>query len=269
MPSNYYTYDFVSPDRLYARVQEEMRSYFSTGAVDSLMFPIWTEDCIRKFRKTYLPIREDMVQICNGVGELPADCQKIREAWTCNTTWSPTFRSTHTYYYPETCIRTVTNQTLGTDCSHTHQFIHKVTGEEQFSFTTTLQLREGNIRECGNSYGLYEIQDGRLHVSTTDGTVYITYYSDGRDDQGYQLVPSDFFFENYLRKYLIYQVYKTVFNQTNDEGFNVIYRKLKDAEQEMNEAYILADIESKKETLSKKLSRIARNRTRNNKYHLK
>ena len=36
--SNYYKYNFISPEGIFAIIKEEFKSYYDTAAIDDLMF---------------------------------------------------------------------------------------------------------------------------------------------------------------------------------------------------------------------------------------
>lgn len=94
---------FISPEHVYSRIKEEMKSYFNTGAVDDLLFPVWTKDCIDEFKSTYLPIETAVIDIFNHRAELPCDFKLVREAWVCATIKKNPIRSPFTFYYQTDC----------------------------------------------------------------------------------------------------------------------------------------------------------------------
>ena len=63
--SFYYKYSFVSPEPVYAIIQEELKSYMDTGAVDSLMFPTYLDKCLRKLGRTSYVITEEILIVPN------------------------------------------------------------------------------------------------------------------------------------------------------------------------------------------------------------
>src|SRR5689334_22510217 len=79
--SDYYKYDFVSPEPIFALVKEELKSYFNTGMVDDILFPVWTDKCLKRLGKGSYDIKQDLVHIDNFKGKLPSDFNSIREAW--------------------------------------------------------------------------------------------------------------------------------------------------------------------------------------------
>ena len=89
----------ISPAKVYARIKEEMRSYFNTGAIDDLLFPIWTKDCIDKFENTYLPLKQAVMDMYNHKCPLPCDFKAVREVWVTFTYDKGPVTSPHVFYY--------------------------------------------------------------------------------------------------------------------------------------------------------------------------
>lgn len=269
---NYYKYDFVAPHRLYAEVAEEMKDWLATGAVDTLMFPRWTEHCIAQFRKTYLPICQAAVCIQDGRGELPEDFKGIRLAWATHSHQSNPFTVDGAYYYPKD-YTTVTlhdgpleGHSVGFEIE-THTIIRKTTQERTYTYTCTQLLSPGMV--CGaGSTGHYELDGGCIKTVFPEGVVHIQYYSDGVGDDGYQLIPDNEFVQDYIRKYLIYKLFLALFNQTTDDTFNQAERRLAMAKADMYDAKVLAGTEGKKETMAQKLHKIKKSYRKNDGYKL-
>lgn len=94
---------FVSPEHIYSRIKEEMKSYFNTGAVDDLMFPVWTEDALKEFKSTYLPIESACIDMFNGRADLPCDFKLVREVWVTATVRRGPITAPFTFYYQTDC----------------------------------------------------------------------------------------------------------------------------------------------------------------------
>ena len=92
------------------------------------------------------------------------------------------------------------------------------------------------------------------------------YYSDSQDCEGNQLIPDNFRVQEYIEAFLKYKVFETLTNQVNDETFNQLQQKLIYYEQKYNEAYIMVNIEVKKETIYKKQQTIKEQNRRFNRY---
>src|SRR5687767_12844870 len=83
--SYYYKYNFVSPEPIYARVKEELKSYFNTGGIDDLMFPLYTQDCLEKLGKSSYKILNTPLVISDFISRLPDNFIAVREAWLCTS----------------------------------------------------------------------------------------------------------------------------------------------------------------------------------------
>lgn len=260
---SFYKYNFVPPFQLYARVEMEMKSYFNAGAIDTLMFPIWTEDCIKKFRKTFAPIKQDIICLKEGKSLLPEGCQGIREVWGTYSKTSSPFITGGSFYYPKeyTIITDIPvddhSQAIEVE---SYTVTRKTTASSVYEYTLTERLTEGID---------FTIEDNILYAPQYhEATLHIIYYGDGKDDEGYQLIPDDFWMQDYIRKYLVYMLYMQIFNQTTDETFNQVAQKMKMAELNMYDAFIKADIESKKQTTGQKIRTIKKSYNRFKPYNL-
>lgn len=82
--SSFYQYKFTSPEPLFALVKEEFKSYFDTGMVDDLLFPIYLADCLEKLGKSSHPIVPVVLFVEDFQARLPDNFYAIREAWFCS-----------------------------------------------------------------------------------------------------------------------------------------------------------------------------------------
>ena len=97
--SYYYKQSFVTAEPLFAEVKEELSSYFSSGAIDDVMFPKWTEHCLKRFRKSAFRIVETVLQVKDYKACLPEDFNAVREVWACTTFHSDLYDSATAQYY--------------------------------------------------------------------------------------------------------------------------------------------------------------------------
>lgn len=96
--SNYYKYNFVSPESIFALVKEELKSYFDTGAVDDLLFPTYVNKCLRKLQKGSYPIVEELLFIEDFEARLPDNFNAVREAWMCGEINSSIYTNSNSLY---------------------------------------------------------------------------------------------------------------------------------------------------------------------------
>lgn len=300
---------FISPKHIYARIVEEFRSYFSTGSIDQLLFPIWTLDCIGKFENTYVPIQQAVLDIHNYKCSLPCDFKSVRELWLCATVNKGPITAPGVFYYQTDCRIDSPSQRSCEGCSPQQQcsncaqqpvelpsvcgvpdeyrVVHKVQTHMSFQFSVSCMLKPGNFRtisKCGDqcpnidaySTDTFDIAGDKLLTSFYEGTLYMAYYAnyaqvpdDDGTDAGYYMIPDNQPFQEYLYHYLRYMIYDQLFNQSTDETFNQMKYKLERQEQLKDEAYIGAKTYAISSDVYSLQRNIIRSRNKNNMYILK
>jgi hypothetical protein len=283
--STYYKQEFTSPDPLFAEVKEELSSYFASGAIDDVMFPKWTEDCLKRFRKSAFKIEQIVLRVKDFKACLPDGFEGVREAWACNEFVSPLYQSATAQYYQQDCrIDPVSTDGCGpcadgaNSCTTDYNVVHKVTGVYQFSFKRTYLLTPGTIRArnrceetCINlgasSPYSFDVENGNLLTNFNEGIVHLVYYSDP-SLEGDQMIPDNWWIQDFIRKYIIFKCFSKLSNIITDESFNQIVHKKAEAKQEQEIAFIVAETELKKQTTHDKLRQIRKSYERFNKYRL-
>jgi|SRR5581483_11014870 len=310
--SYYYKYKFVSPDPLFARIKEELKSYFDAGMVDDLLFPLWTDDCLKKLGRSSWPIQQAILWQDNFESKLPPDFVDVREAWLTTTTFGPEFQLPGSFY------RSITT-TLGksydvcnpaVSCDPCNPDILEVVTKTTETVTRPIRLKyllkPGNIylNRPGGSHrtisqreafyaqppgiqaaqvdfpllpedvGLgclnysstaedtFDIRDGKFITNFRHGEIFLIYYAMHTDNAGYQLIPENYRIQEYIRSYLKQKIFEQLFNQITDESFQQIERKYVMYKQQADEAYIMADIEVKKQTIYQRAYAIRRDERR-------
>lgn len=288
--SYYYKYKFVSPEPLFARVKEEMKSYFDSNAVDDLMFPIWTGKCLAKLGRSSLKIVQALLFMDNFEARLPPDYVAVRECWLTASLLSPTYRKPGAFYQQ---ITTVLNKPYdpcdqALNCDPCNPDILTVTTKTTTDVTQQIRLKylltPGNIhsrQDCehgslntnASRFGLtaegmnFDIRDNKLITNFRDGDVFLIYYSSQSDDSGYQLIPDNYRIQEFIEAFLKQKIFEQLYNQISDETYNQIREKYLFYKQLADEAYILADIEIKKKTIYEKAQGIKRDRHRFDPYN--
>lgn len=170
--AHYYKYNFISPEPIYAIVKEELKSYFDTGAVDDLLFPVYTNKCLEKLGKSTHAIVPVILHIEDFKARLPDNFYAVREAWFC--TWN-NFTSVQTgvaFYSQSTDCNTIQISPITTsgdnpcsthaceegDCTDNCQYVPAVfktlRNIPRNSYTKHFLLKPGNIsiEPCDYSY---------------------------------------------------------------------------------------------------------------------
>jgi hypothetical protein len=115
--SYYYKYNFVSPEPIYSVVKEELKSYFDTGAIDDLLFPVYLDKCLRRLGRSSYKIVPVILDVFDFEARLPDNFYAVREAWLCAEMPLRPYQSPNAFYSQTNCATviqigpTITDQT--------------------------------------------------------------------------------------------------------------------------------------------------------------
>ena len=302
--SYYYKYNFVSPDIVYSVVKEELKSYFDTGAVDDLLFPTYLDKALRKLGRSSYVITEQFLHVEDFQARLPDNFYAVREAWMCTELPLLPYQSANSFYsqaVSETTIQ-LNPVTVGgascsnNDCHHPDcvgecmpeliQAVYKTNHQTTRSFKREYLLKPGNIsakQHCEVGYidgwnnqsspgssalDSFDIRDNKFVTNFRNGTVNLIMYCTEYDNLGNQMMPDNYRIREYVEAFIKYKVIETLTNQINDETFNQLQQKLVYYKQLADEAFIMADIEIKKQDSWTKQRRVVNDLNRFNMYEL-
>jgi hypothetical protein len=119
-----------------------------------------------------------------------------------------------------------------------------------------------------SSYNSFDIRDNKFVTNFRNGTVHLIFYATEYDCGGNQLVPDNYRIREYVEAFVKYKMFEILTNQTNDETFQQLQQKLAYYKQLSEEAFIMADIEIKKQDAYAKQRRIKNDLNRFNMYEL-
>jgi len=286
--AHYYKYNFISPKPVFAIIKEELKSYFDTGAIDDLMFPTYVTKCLRKLSRASLPIDETIIHIEDFQARLPDNFQSAREVWLCSQTEEKLFVDPSSFYSQnESGSSQIVTEEQDTTTEVELLPIVKNTGfgVHNLVYRRMHLLKPGNISAkqqsnlnynpaaaaYGNSPGSnnmdsFDIRDNKLITRFRNGTIHLVFYSERVDTEQNQLIPDNYRIEEFVEAFIKYKVFEVLTNQINDETYNQMREKVMYYKQLCDEAYIMADIEIKKQTIAKKVRNITRDQNRFNKY---
>jgi hypothetical protein len=311
--SYYYKYNFTSPEIIYSTIKEELKSYFDTGAIDDLMFPTYTDKCLRKLGRTTYVISEEILYVEDFEARLPDNFYAVREAWLCSEIPQYPYQSANSFYSQAATQSTIQVSPLtigGTPCNNAScqnpqcdgtcmpeliQAVYKTNNSISRSYTHTYLLKPGNISaksrcsvEYNDNWSMYgysgspignftpasssvdsfDIRDNKFVTNFRNGVVHLIFYATEYDASGNQLIPDNYRIREYIEAFIKYKVFETLSNQINDETFQQIQAKLVYYKQMSEEAFIMADIEIKKQDAYTKQRRIKNDLNRFNMYEL-
>jgi hypothetical protein len=119
-----------------------------------------------------------------------------------------------------------------------------------------------------SSYDSFDIRDNKFVTNFRNGIVHLIFYAQDYDNLGNQLIPDNYRIREYLEHFIKYKVFETLTNQTNDETFNQLMQKLNYYKSLSDEAFIMADIELRKQDSYTKQQRIKQSLNRFGMYEL-
>lgn len=275
--SYYYKYNFVSPETIFAEVKEELRSYFDTGVVDDILFPRYIEDCLKRLGRSSYKITSNVFQLENYSIKLPEGFKGVREVWVCASV-------DQSYRLPSACYeQTSIRITPDFDRCTENKFCtpdvikvtYKTTNEVIQSFNVSHLLKPGNIavrdhmgKDCLNCFvdsseiDTFDIRDNKLITNFSSGTIYMIYYTEEFDTNDYQMVPDNIRIKDYLKAYLKYKTFETIYNNITDESFNQVQAKLQRYEADMWFTKVIAETEIKKQTIDQVVHSIKQQKKR-------
>ena len=120
----------------------------------------------------------------------------------------------------------------------------------------------------GAGYDSFDIRDNKFVTNFRNGVVHLLFYATEYDAGGNQLIPDNYRIREFIEHFIKYKVFETLTNQTNDETFNQLQAKLNYYKSLADEAFIMADIEIKKQDAWTKQRRIKNDLNRFNMYEL-
>lgn len=278
--SFYYKYKFVSPASIFALVKEELKSYFDTGAVDDTLFTIYTDQCLKKLGKASYPIAHAMLCQNNFESRLPDDFYGVREAWGCCD-------YTQVYQLPSALYTQISTRldddslvcNVGCESPDIIQAVYKTTETVAFEWKKTHLLKPGNIYPacpedlyCANYNSIsddsYDIRDNKFITSFASGNIYLQYYSNQFDCEN-QLIPDEYRIQKFIELFIKEKIFEQLKNQATDDTKNQLRKDYEDAKRVADEAYILADMENKKEDAYRKQRAIKRVQDRFKRYDIR
>lgn len=306
----YYKYRFISPERIYATIKEELKSYFDTGACDDLMFPTYVDKCLRKLGRGTYVIAEQALQVEDFEARLPDNFHAVREAWLCTEVGATEYQSASSFYSQASSANTIQvspmtvgdQSCLNPECVNgcdecmpqVVQAVYKTNNEVIVPYARKYLLKPGNISaksSCdveyladwdsynralqarqfspsSSDFDSFDIRDNKLVTNFRYGVVDLVFYATEYDKDGNQLIPDNYRIMEYIEAFIKYKMFETLTNQVVDETFKQMHEKMVYYKSLSDEAYILAEIEMKKQTPWEKQRRIIQKLNRFNMYEL-
>lgn len=279
--SYYYKYNFISPEPLYSEIKEELKSYFQTGVIDDILFPKYTEDCLKKLGRSSYKIEENIFKLEDFQAKLPDNFEAVRELWLVTP-------HEYSYQMPNSCYEQATVRVTperdrcdaGDFCAPKEiKVTYKTTGTIIQKYNCHHLLKPGNVNARENcaldSFNMhsdametFDIRGGKLVTNFPEGTLYMVYYVKEYDTNDFQLVPDNVRILDYLKSYIKYKCFENIYNVVSDETLRQVEAKMMYYKNEMYEFKVIAETEIKMQTIEKQIRATKAARNRFNKFHI-
>ncbi len=144
-------------------------------------------------------------------------------------------------------------------------------GYVDYSNAWEMYAETGTIHQFtpfASSYDSFDIRGNKFVTNFRTGVVNLVFYATEYDGVGNQMIPDNYRIREYIEAFIKYKVFETLSNQVNDETYKQLIEKMAYYKQLADEAYILAEVEIKKQTVWQKQRAIKRNAKRFNMYEL-
>lgn len=235
--SYYYKYNFVSPEPLYAIVKEELKSYFDTGMIDDLLFPVYLHKCLEKLGRGSYVITETVLYIEDFEARLPDNFYAAREAWFCTESKGTSYQSPNSFYAQassSTTIQIAPMTVNGESCENPEcvdgcdncmpkiaQAVYKTNTERMVLYVKNYLLKPGTISaksSCDVDYISNWNQQDHNNTSAEKGTKYGSSY-DSFDIRGNKFVTN---FRNGVVNLMFYATdYDEIGNQLIPDNYRI------------------------------------------------
>lgn len=126
----------------------------------------------------------------------------------------------------------------------------------------------GEFTPNSSSADSFDIRDNKFVTNFRCGIVHMIFYATEYDANNNQMIPDNYRIREYIEAFIKYKVFETLANQINDETFEQIHKKMAYYKQLSEEAFIMADLEIKKQDVYAKQRRIKNDLNRFNMYEL-
>jgi hypothetical protein len=252
--------------------------------------PLYIEDFQARLPDNFIAVRE--AWMCTEIPQYPYQTANSFYSQAATATTIQVSPITTDCAIPSPCCGNVGCD--GSCMPEIMQTVYKTNTQTTRSYTRDYLLKPGNISvqaNCGveytnawnfvpqvpaireftpgaASYDSFDIRDNKFVTNFRNGIVHLIFYVTEYDGIGNQMIPDNYRIREYVEAFIKYKVFELLTNQTNDETFEQLQKKLGYYKQLSEEAFIMADIEIKKQTPWEKQRRIKNDLNRFNMYEL-
>lgn len=231
----YENLNYISADSLVAEVKQELKSYFESGAISEILIPTFIDQALRKLRVLALKPEEAVLHFTNYKSELPCDFVLLDRAmmYDHEVEWSAGVNSLQGYWYKSI------ECTNCSDCTPKEEIYETITVpgtgfKLKMKQPKWIRVYHASKQYCtegcenlsvSSSNVLQIFNNSKVSSTFEDGCVYIRYFSRPTDDDGIPMVPEVLEVEEYIKAYLKFKFFETLWHSIMDESAAQIQNK--------------------------------------------
>jgi hypothetical protein len=230
--------NFITAEPLIAEVKQELKSYFEAGAISEVLIPTFIDQALRKLKVLIYKPEEVVLNFQNYKSELPCDFALVDYAliYNSNVLWSPGVNALTGYWYKGIdCTQGCTD-----NCDTKYEIYETITVPTPgYNITMKepkwIRVYHGSkafcTEDCPNigssSTDIIQIHPNKSVSSTFEsGCVYVKYFSRPMDDDGIPMIPEIYEVEEYIKAYLKFKFFETLWHSVVDESARQVESKL-------------------------------------------
>lgn len=234
---NYLNTNFISSEPLIAEVKQELKSYFEAGAISEVLIPTFIDQALRKLKVLVYQPEEIVLNFQNYKSELPCDFALVDYALIYNSDvlWSPGVNALTGYWYKGiNCTQGCTD-----DCDTKYEIYETITVPTPgFKITMKeprwIRVYAGSKHLCtegcpnigSSSNDIIQINSNRTVTATFEsGCVFVRYFARPMDEDGIPMIPEIYEVEEYVKAYLKFKFFETLWHSVVDESAKQVENK--------------------------------------------
>ena len=268
---NKYTYQWESPEGIYAEIKLELKSYFDSGAIDDTLFQAYTDTVLSKIGHSMLEEKYDIIELKNYKAFLPEYIQRLNFVLCISNYKTYTYQSfskkgsSELKWYLNEDSNSMQNDPI---CKEVLIFNTETGAESSESFTTfrlvpvdiqSKALTEDHwFKQLFSFDSWYRVNGRILESNIKDGHLCIQYKTRRITDDGYLMIPAEQKFYDLLSNYIKYKLFELLWHRITDESSNQIQAKLIYYKQQYDESLIIARTEFNSKSYNEQLQSINR-----------
>lgn len=221
---------FVTAQSIVAEVRNELPSLSNLNIDDTLLYP-YIAKCLSRLGEKILPVKNDVLLVCNYKAKLPLDFYKLSLAMAC---WEGSVKYPLPRIHLEdriiteaemsVCERAYQCELCEDNCGNKYKIIQKFDYQEvEFQTTDLVRVSKQSRNYCENSCFNFKsnseneitIVGNNILTSWSDGHIYIEYIASNTQDD--YMIPDYPLITDWIKQELIYRLLLFAWNNGEND----------------------------------------------------